>query len=429
MNPNSNSHDQSALGKIALFVLAAWALWSALPAEAFHEGGSAECDGCHTMHNQGGGIANAFLLQAAGPSAVCLNCHEGTTVSDYRVATAGSVLIEGQPPLMMTPGGDFAWLKKNYSWLSGTIQTEYGNRHGHNIIAPEFGYQPDSFNVTAPGGTFSASNLHCTSCHDPHGRFRVLYDGTVGVTGASISSSGSYSYNGSAQNPLPGSAVGAYRLLAGVGYQPSSSFGSVFSYNPPAAMAPSEYNRSESMTQTRVVYGNGVSLWCANCHGNFPGHVGTTFNHPVDTVLGAEIASHYNAYLKTGDLSGTDTKSFLSLVPFESPLGYSSSERNTMADMARNDDTNLVGPTSQDRVGCLTCHRAHASGWRSALRWNNDSQLLVYNGNYPGINNGAPVEYSMGRTESETRRAYYDRPPEYFAVNQNRLCEKCHAQQ
>jgi hypothetical protein len=33
----------------------------------------------------------------------------------------------------------------------------------------------------------------------------------------------------------------------------------------------------------------------------------------------------------------------------------------------------------------------------------------------------------MGRTEAETRRAYYDRPASVFALNQNRLCEKCHA--
>jgi hypothetical protein len=221
--------------------------------------------------------------------------------------------------------------------------------------------------------------------------------------------------------------VGVYRLLGGEGYQPESVSVPVFAYDPPAAMAPLDYNRSESATQTRVAYGNGISLWCGNCHGTLPDHVGAEFVHPVEEVLGSDIATRYNAYVKTGDLSGDGTQAFLSLAPFESPLGHSTTDRNVMAALARSDDVdNLAGPTSLDRVGCLTCHRAHASGWSHALRWNNDSSLMVYNGSYPGNDNGAPAANHMGRSESETRGAYYDRPPELFATNQNRLCEKCH---
>ena len=380
------------------------------------------------MHNQSGGTANPYLLQAAGFSTICLNCHEGTTISSYRVSTAGSALVVGLPPQMMTPGGDFAWLKKSYSWLYGTIQNEHGDRHGHNIISSEFGYQVDNLNSTAPGGTYPANSLHCISCHDPHGLYRVRFDSTVGISGGAIQSSGSYSDNGIAANPSQaGRAVGVYRLLAGTGYKPPPLVSApVFNYDPPAAMSPTDYNRSETVTQTRVAYGNGVASWCVNCHGSITGHVGTRFTHPVEGTLGSVIATRYNAYLKTGDLSGTGTAAFLSLLPFESYLGNSAADRNALAAMARSNDANLAGPTSQDRVGCLTCHRAHASGWRYALRWNNESSLLTYNGNYPGNNNGAPPEYHMGRSESETRRAYYDRLPERFAVNQNKLCEKCH---
>jgi hypothetical protein len=94
--------------------------------------------------------------------------------------------------------------------------------------------------------------------------------------------------------------------------------------------------------------------------------------------------------------------------------------------MARSDDLNLEGPSNLDQVNCLTCHRAHASGWAHMLRWNNESPYLVYNGLYPGTDNGAPAAYNMGRTEAETSRAYYDRPVDVFGTNQNRLCEKCH---
>ena len=98
-----------------------------------------------------------------------------------------------------------------------------------------------------------------------------------------------------------------------------------------------------------------------------------------------------------------------------------------MAAAACSDGSCLSGPGPQATVSCLTCHRAHASGWRAIMRWNPDTALLVYGGLYPGVNNGAPSDYHMGRTEAETRRAYYDRPASVFALNQNRLCEKCHA--
>jgi len=388
------------------------------------------------MHNSSGnlpltfnatptGSANPSLLLGASAGGLCLNCHEGITASSYQVATSDGALAPGVPPAMMTPGGDFAWLKKNYSWISGgTPFSEAGERHGHNIVAVEFGYQEDSVNISAPGGTFPASSLTCTSCHDPHGRFRVGDDGTVSTGGESITASGSYSVNGTLANPLPGAAVGSYRLLAGAGYQPA---GSVFPFasDPPAAVVPEDYNRSEDVTQTRVAYGSGTSSWCTNCHGQMHDLDGS-FVHPYEQPLGISVADRYNLYIKTGDLSGTVDSSFLSLVPFETGYSNSLADRIALAAMARSDDNNLTGPGPQDKVGCLTCHRAHASGWPYMLRWNNEAPLIVYNGLFPGVDNGAPADFHMGRTESETLRSYYDRPPSVFGSNQNRLCEKCH---
>ena len=377
-----------------------------------------------TQNGTSTGSANAYLLQNASASGSCLNCHEGATASSYQVATSDGALAPGIPPAMMTPGGDFAWLKKSYSWLvGGTPYSENGDRHGHNIVSLEFGYQADSVNISAPGGTFPASALQCTSCHDPHGRYRVLSDGTVSTTSKPAFASGSYSVNGVPTNPQAGEAVGTYRLLAGVGYQPLDS-GITFANGPPAAMVPGDYNRSESLTQTRVAYGAGTSLWCTNCHDQM--HTSGAFVHPSDQALGVTVADRYNAYVKTGDLTGTIDKSFLSLVPFETGYTNSPGDRNALAAMARSDDSDLYGPSALDSVGCLTCHRAHASGWSYMLRWNSDAPLMVYNGIYPGVDNGAPPEDSMGRTEAETRRSYYDRPASVFASNQNGLCEKCH---
>ena len=76
--------------KVTLAV-AASALLLAAPAMAFHDGGVAKCEGCHTMHNsRNGAVMNGGTLYASGPyllqgggqaSDACLDCHEGATQS------------------------------------------------------------------------------------------------------------------------------------------------------------------------------------------------------------------------------------------------------------------------------------------------------------------------------------------------------------
>ena len=69
-----------------LYGIAAAAFALAPRAYAFHSGGVAECEGCHTMHNTrgsgkaiplAGGVGNGakYLLQGSDQSSTCLNCH------------------------------------------------------------------------------------------------------------------------------------------------------------------------------------------------------------------------------------------------------------------------------------------------------------------------------------------------------------------
>src|SRR4051812_40448334 len=106
--------------KISLAV-AAGALLMSAPAMAFHDGGVAKCEGCHTMHNslnnaamtQSGGPANAvlrsgpFLLQGGGQASdACLNCHEGSSAGSYKVSTTATVIDytqTAQYPVQKTP--------------------------------------------------------------------------------------------------------------------------------------------------------------------------------------------------------------------------------------------------------------------------------------------------------------------------------------
>jgi len=384
------------------------------------------------MHSPAPG--GSFLLVGTDQSSTCLTCHQhagDTGPSSYHISTAETDMPAGSAPLQRTPGGDFGWLKKTYNFtVRGTAITEDGATHGHNIIAGDFGYVIDpENNTTSPGGTFPSSQLACSSCHDPHGRYRRDETNTIsapapGQAGFPIVGSGSYS--SATEPPAPGQAYGAYRLLAGVGYSTTAPFPGV-----PGAKVPSSYNRTEASTQTRAAYGYSMTTagrtswgqWCATCHGDM--HSGGNYVHPVDQGLGSEITGLYNAYKMTGDMSGTSADSFTSLVPFvESTTDY-----GVLGTHAQNDDSYLNGPSTADQVSCLSCHRAHASGWEYALRWNMENEFMIYNGLYPGTDTTPTRPQSArGRTSAETQAAYYDRPVTTFASYQRVLCNKCHAQ-
>jgi len=395
---------------------------------AFHSGGVAECGGCHSMHNPKAG--GAFLMIGTDASSTCLTCHQNandTGPSSYHVSTADTKLGPGLAPLQRTPGGDFGWIKKDYTFtVRGTTSTEEGDTHGHNIVAVDFTYAADPVNTTAPGGTFDSDLLSCNSCHDMHGQYRRKADGTVVKTGQPIYASGSY-YNGTsvpANEPTATEAVGVYRLLAGSGYS-KAPFPGV-----PAAKVPSTYNRTEAATQTRAAYGHATTgghaswgNWCGTCHPDM--HSSGNYVHPVDETLSGGVFDIYNQYVKTGDMTGTAASSFTSLVPF---VRGSADYAGVLAPLAVNNDTNLAGPTGEDRVSCLSCHRAHASGWEYGLRWNMEGEFMTYNSLYPGTDTTPTApQFARGRLGAETQAAYYDRPVTKFASYQRVLCNKCHA--
>lgn len=405
---------------------------AAKTASAFHSGGVGPCDACHAMHNASG--PNNTLLKASDPGSTCLNCHQhagdiGPTA--YHVSTPLSDMPQGSPPRQLTPGGDFGWLQKTYTWIPASTQAplvSYGDRHGHNIVASDFFYAPDMVNALAPEGTYPAASLTCISCHDPHGTYRRNADGSIMPGGAPIGGSGSYS---TSSDPQANSSVGVYRMLGGRAYQPKSLTGNfAFLNDPPIAVAPPDYNRAEALSQTRVAYGSGMSEWCQNCHTTMHTIASSSTSstpqlHPVGSAarLGFTDSSYYNTYIKTGDLSGSAATSFLSLVPFEE----GTTNYDVLKMHAKSDNTYLGGPDSTNaQVMCLSCHRAHASGWDSAMRWNTKTDLIVSNGFY--AQEGQTFQpYGQGRTEIEAQMANYELKVNRFAVNQDTLCHKCHA--
>ena len=101
---------------------------------------------------------------------------------------------------------------------------------------------------------------------------------------------------------------------------------------------------------------------------------------------------------------------------------------------AVNNDSSLGGPDSTNsNVMCLSCHRAHASGFDSAKRFQTEYEFTVLADAtgapvYPGTDSVVVnAAAAMGRTTAEIQKAYYDRPATKFAAMQRVMCNKCHA--
>ncbi|GAB4341906.1 MAG: cytochrome c [Candidatus Abyssubacteria bacterium] len=316
------------------------------------------------MHNSQGGVAvdpdsatgNPFLLKDATPSDTCLSCH----------ANYGQLSADGQT---RGPGGDFFWMTQDVSWVAhGRTYTVAAREHGHNVVAPGYGLVEDDVLTQAPGGTYDASYLGCNSCHDPHGNvnFRLLYG--VGETAANYP--GNFSFSEAA--PV---ATGNSRV---------TTIGS----------------SGEEIHSQHTAYVSGMSDWCANCHSGMHSGMTSSLVHPTDENIGSKLAGNYNAYVTTGNMTGSQGTAYLPLVPFED-VGATT--------------TSTAGPTATSKVMCLTCHRAHASPYPDAGRWDFAATFLEESHSALGV--GATEPYL----------AYYDANP-LDMTNQRSLCNKCHAQ-
>ena len=277
-------------------------------------------------------------------------------------------------------------------------------------------------NATAPGGDMDANLLGCNSCHDNHGKLRRLSNGTVATTGAPIIGSGSYTNSAA---PAAGQAVGVYRLLRGPGSTAGSggkTFTAVFN-----ASVASTYNRSEGHSARRpMAYGAGISDWCATCHPDMHSATSTKLIHPVNQAFSSALQTNYNSYLGSGltGASGFDT-----IVPFQTD---NLSDFATLKTTAIN---NVAGTGAQAtgtaRVMCLSCHRAHASGFEFMGRWQNAGEFIAADGVWPGSDSASTIasqgKYAAGRTTAEMAASYNYQPETKYASYQRSLCNKCHA--
>jgi hypothetical protein len=353
---------------------------------AFHGGGVAHCDGCHTMHGVGEnayvGAENELLLIGGTPSDTCLNCHAKAGRSYNILSNNGS---------SWTPGGDYFWLTASYSNVirGNTVSSDPDNM-GHNVISPINSIAVDGTNTQAPGGTYPSSNLGCSSCHDPHGQVQ----GGTSQGQLPISVSGSYG-----ADPAPGTIAGNYRLLG------DSAYAGANLEDAPIAVT-AGFGETDA---SHPAYGQGMSEWCGSCHTDF---VDANFKHPAGNtnVLGTK-ADTYNNYVATGDWTGVQGSAYTALVPFE--------RQETVRATLLAAVTSTAGPEQADNVMCLTCHRAHASAFNNATRWDMETEFLA---------ESLPSAANLGAMGvSDVTAPYYGRDiATEFGEYQRSLCNKCH---
>ena len=398
------------MNKLRIARVAGFAFLLIFPFEAvsyaFHEGGSETyCLGCHnisqvertpdlTINEIISALPPGSTLKGSDPSSTCLQCHALPGAVQSVLSNDGS---------KFTPGGDFYWLRKTFIWTreNHSFQSD-ADSHGHNVVAMDYGLNPDRRHSVAPGGRYPSSSLSCISCHDPHATISVNES-----TGSTRSAS-----TVSAQGPLEGTTKGNYRLLAGVGYSNGSpGSGVTFAYGAPVAVADSScWTETDS---SHPAYGSDMSEWCANCHSAFLNSSNSIIGreHPSGngSKLTVDIAGNYNSYTRTGDFNGNEANAYLALVPFESGIS----------------NVHFLIPSSSsgpglgnENVMCLTCHRAHASAFYKIGRW--DFQATLLTDSHPQFGDG-------GTNGMDVLNSYYGRDiATEFGQTQRQLCNKCH---
>jgi ferredoxin len=318
---------------------------------AFHDQGVAYCSGCHTMHNTNGngalidptGQGYPFLLKYSNATDLCLSCH-----ATSRGAVWGSDPMA--PPAERGPGNFAFLLEDNINdGHNGAMSPIPGWRAGHTVISPSRGTVVDGLNPVAPGGTYQASALGCTSCHDPHGNEH-------------------------------------YRLLYGAGDHVVAGNFNFTQAAPVAEGLPFSGTGSAETENNHVAYKSGMSGWCSNCHGNFHNNQ-DQYRHPSGVTMSSVIQSIYDTYNGTVDQNGgTHATAYLTYTPFEDP--------EMTIDWT-------AGPDGNSKVSCITCHRAHATSGQNAGRW--DFNIPLYEED--GVESGSYAMPQPGNYGNDNQRS------------------------
>ncbi|MFQ6098460.1 MAG: hypothetical protein ACE5O2_12110 [Armatimonadota bacterium] len=291
----------------------------------YHESGQLHCSDCHIMHasQRGIGYGGSVLNPPGYPSLL-----RAATPSELCLTChdGGGGTGDSAPDVMTAASYETADVKRPAGAFQAPVAV--ATQNGHDLGVPD---------EVAPGGTWSsgAQGMSCATCHDPHGNGN--YRNLVPRPGTASADLQVTAISESVQTP-----TSAQYSVANVGYTDSD---------------------------------NGLAEWCRGCHTDFHGPAGDSrlggsssgdpagsdsfwFRHPTRDVTMAEGAA--NGHID-GDYWFTAAAS---RVPVVSPSGV------------------IPGTpgSSDNEVFCGSCHKAHGSGHRSALIWDDPSTGAIEDG-------------------------------------------------
>jgi len=174
-----------------------------------------------------------------------------------------------------------------------------------------------------------------------------------------------------------------------------------------------------------------MSEWCSNCHTAMHMDAYTSGTkglvHPAGNgaKITAPIAANYAAYVSSGIMTGTGA-GYSALAPFEfgsdqTLAGYTNLKAFQAAPTA---------PTTAQNVLCLSCHRAHASGFESMTRFYTGNEFMTAaDASNAAVYDSTVTENKINTAYNLTQQtnAYNGRPATLFGPWARDYCNKCHA--
>ncbi|MBI2930947.1 MAG: hypothetical protein HYY16_04795 [Planctomycetes bacterium] len=293
--------------------------------QTFHDPGSLVCSQCHTMHNSENGAPVSGVSPSVGllkesTTDLCLSCHD----------TAGS-------------NATFSWAGSTPPKVKGTMANELpGGNFSYSAVSPGKGHSPygsaafsESTLMVAPGGHYPRVQETCISCHDAHGDdyWSYSFRNLKKITDNCLT----------CHNIPPG------RTPDGTAIASTDLHEAVLVTAGPNA----DQNNAITSANHNVYRGVNFGAFCGACHWIFHGRDkndsdvgdGTHWlRHPTGTILPAEYGTNYGA---------TSSAAY--------PVVTTSGSASRTAEWP------IIA--AETYVFCLSCHKAHASAFDNAMRW------------------------------------------------------------
>lgn len=351
--------------------------------------GMVVCSDCHVQVN------GNLTLKKEDITDLCLSCHtEGNNTADTAdlvgvapgswLAPVVKTATGAVPPGVAMPAGDFYW-------------SDLDPRNGHNpAYTKGSATAPTSRKMRAdpvlgsnpPGGAITDGEWSCHSCHSSHFRFaantapwrqlkrRINNTNITGdVTVYGVESVTGNITQDPAYEPIKSNSRGDIQNDAYLNMRKDG--------NP---LEGADLFKLEGDTNKNV-YRGGFSAFCSACHGNFHGGSGETSAHDngISRVNGTWVRHPSN--LRLAESSKYGVAAYTAVISntqrtYPNPPGYDWKYPLVKADSdfsvrSLEASGQLKTVSGDDRIMCLTCHKAHATQFRNMTRWDAAAHAFI----------------------------------------------------